>query len=65
MENIEKITGNLNEITSGINNGKGTAGKLLTNDELYNKINNTITSLDSLINDIKNHPERYFHISIF
>lgn len=65
MENIEKITGNLNEITSGINNGKGTAGKLLTNDELYNKINNTVTSLDSLINDIKNHPERYFHISIF
>ncbi len=64
IDNTEKITYDLNKILSGIESGKGTAGKLLTNDELYNKINNTVTNLNSLIKDIKEHPEKYIHISI-
>ncbi len=65
IDNTEKITSDLNKILSGIESGKGTAGKLLTNDELYNKINNTVTNLNSLIKDIKEHPDKYLHISIF
>ncbi len=65
INNTEKITSDLNKIVSGIESGKGTAGKLLTNDELYNKINNTVTNLNSLIKDIKDHPDKYLHISIF
>ncbi len=65
MDNIEKITYNLNKILSGLKRGKGTAGKLLTNDELYDKINSTVTNLNSLIDDIKKHPGKYLHISIF
>ena len=65
MENLEVITKNLKTITENINAGKGTAGKLLTNDELYNKINNTVTNLNNLIKDIEKHPERYVHVTLF
>ena len=65
MDNIEKITKNLNDIVTSLNEGKGTAGKLLTNDEISIKINDTITNLNNLIEDIKNNPAKYVHISIF
>jgi phospholipid/cholesterol/gamma-HCH transport system substrate-binding protein len=63
--NLEKTTKDLKEIVAGINMGKGTAGKLLTDDSLYNKINSTLTDLNSLIKDIKENPDRYIHISVF
>lgn len=65
MDNTEKITGSLDEIISGLNRGKGTAGKLLTDDQLYNKIDSAVTNLNDLIKDIKEHPGRYIHISVF
>ncbi|MEJ2613413.1 MAG: hypothetical protein P8Z35_00490 [Ignavibacteriaceae bacterium] len=65
MENLEVITKNMKTITENINAGKGTAGKLLTNDELYNKINDTVTNLNNLIKDIEKHPERYVRVTLF
>lgn len=63
--NLEKTTIDLKEIVAGLNMGKGTAGKLLTDDSLYKKINSTLTDLNSLIKDIKENPDRYIHISVF
>jgi phospholipid/cholesterol/gamma-HCH transport system substrate-binding protein len=65
INNIEKATGHLKAAAAGLNSGKGTAGKLLTDDELYNRINKTIENLNSLINDIKEHPAKYVHVSLF
>ena len=65
IDNIERATGDLKTAAAGLNSGKGTAGKLLTDDELYNKINKTIENLNSLINDIKEHPAKYVHVSLF
>lgn len=63
--NLEKTTEDLKDIIAGVNMGKGTAGKLLKDDSLYRKINSTLNSLNSLIKDIKENPDRYIHISVF
>ncbi len=65
VDNTERITANLNEILERMNKGEGTAGQLLTNRELYDKIDSTVTDLNNLVKDIQDHPGKYIHISIF
>jgi phospholipid/cholesterol/gamma-HCH transport system substrate-binding protein len=45
--------------------GEGTAGQLVTNDSLYNNLNSALASLDSLLIDLREHPKRYVHLSVF
>jgi phospholipid/cholesterol/gamma-HCH transport system substrate-binding protein len=48
-----------------MNNGKGTAGQLMTNDTLYTNLSNSLESLNLLLEDMKANPKRYVHFSIF
>jgi phospholipid/cholesterol/gamma-HCH transport system substrate-binding protein len=48
-----------------LNNGKGTAGQLLTNDSLYANLTNSLESLNVLLKDVKVNPNRYVHFSLF
>lgn len=43
----------------------GTLGKLINDAALYNHINATIISADSLLTDLKANPKRYVHFSLF
>jgi len=52
-------------ILRGLNSGTGTAGKLMTNDSLYNNLNNSLNSLDNLLQDMKDNPKKYVHFSLF
>jgi len=54
-----------NQILTKINAGKGSIGKLLNNDSLYNAINHSMMDLDSLLIDLKAHPKKYVHFSVF
>ncbi len=65
MRSLSKTATRLDAITSTIEAGEGTLGKLVANDSLYNEINHAILSLDKLLEDIKEHPGRYVEISIF
>ncbi len=56
---------NLDEIVKGISKGEGSAGKLITNDSLYNNLNNTLYNLDLLLQDMKGNPKKYVHFSLF
>ena len=53
------------ELFTQINSGEGTAGQLIVNDSLYNNLNNALASLDSLLIDLREHPKRYVHLSVF
>jgi phospholipid/cholesterol/gamma-HCH transport system substrate-binding protein len=53
------------ELFGKINEGEGTAGKLVVNDSLYNNLNSAVASLDSLLIDLKDHPGRYVRVSVF
>jgi phospholipid/cholesterol/gamma-HCH transport system substrate-binding protein len=48
-----------------LNNGKGSAGKFLTNDTLYANLTNSLESLNVLLQDMKANPKRYVHFSVF
>jgi phospholipid/cholesterol/gamma-HCH transport system substrate-binding protein len=50
---IEKITADLSKISDDMRQGKGTAGKLLQNEELYKKIDDSVSSVQSLLQDLE------------
>jgi len=58
LEKTSVLLGNLNE-------GKGTAGQLVTNDTLYNNLSASLESLNELLKDMKANPKRYVHFSLF
>ena len=58
LENASKMLDNMND-------GKGSAGKLLTNDSLYTNLSGSLESLNKLLIDMKANPKRYVHFSLF
>jgi phospholipid/cholesterol/gamma-HCH transport system substrate-binding protein len=55
----------LQRIVTKLEQGQGSAGKLLTNDSLYTGLNKTIVDLDRLLIDFRMQPKRYIHFSVF
>ena len=62
---INQTLANVNEMTSKLNSNEGTLGLLMRDASLYNHLNATVVSADSLLVDLKAHPKRYVHFSIF
>jgi len=60
-QTIEELQG----LLAGIKSGEGTAGKLLTDDELYTNLNYTMISLNQLLANFREHPKRYINVSVF
>jgi phospholipid/cholesterol/gamma-HCH transport system substrate-binding protein len=56
---------NVNAMVQQIHNPNGTLGALMYDRSLYNSLNKTVGSMDSLMTDIKSHPKRYVHFSVF
>jgi phospholipid/cholesterol/gamma-HCH transport system substrate-binding protein len=54
-----------NEVMQKINNGEGTAGKLINDTEVYDNLQNASSQLNRLILDIKYNPSRYLNFSVF
>ena len=61
---IADITANLKELSAQLNDPESTIGKLTHDPALYNNLNSTISSLDSLFIDIKKNPKRYISIKL-
>jgi phospholipid/cholesterol/gamma-HCH transport system substrate-binding protein len=56
---------NTSIMLENMNNGKGTAGQLLTNDSLYANLSASLESMNLLLKDMKENPKRYVHFSLF
>ncbi len=62
---LESTLNNLETITQALNNGEGTAGMLLKDNSLYNKLDSTCSAANALLTDLKQNPKRYVHFSVF
>jgi phospholipid/cholesterol/gamma-HCH transport system substrate-binding protein len=50
-DQVDDALGRVDDMTKGIQAGKGSAGKLLTDDALYNNLNQSVTHLNSILAD--------------
>lgn len=64
MTNVEEITRNLSAFSNQLNDKNSTLGRLTTDPELYNRLNQVSADIDSLIVDIKKNPKRYISIKL-
>jgi len=62
---VDTAVDGLNIILADVREEKGTLGQLIYNKALYNHIDATVISADSLLTDLKAHPKRYVHFSLF
>ena len=65
MAKVNNTLNNVERITTAINNREGTLGLLIYDKGLYNHLNTTLNDADSLVVDLKAHPKRYVHFSVF
>ncbi len=65
INNASAAIDELHTTLEQINSGKGSLGKLLKDDHLYNHLDDLAVDLDSLLNDVKERPSRYVRISVF
>lgn len=65
IKNLNEITYNLKKISDYLENEEGSLGKIIKDKSIYNKIDSTLSSLNSLLKDINKNPKKYFKFSIF
>lgn len=65
MAKVDQTMRNVEQMTAKLNSNEGTLGLLMRDPGLYNNLNATMMHTDSLMIDLKSHPKRYVHFSIF
>lgn len=65
MAKVDRTLDNVESVTRQLNSPNGTLGLLMNDQELYRNLNGTMRSADSLLIDLKAHPKRYVHFSLF
>lgn len=54
-----------NMLLDSVNAGNGTMGKLMQDEALYNNLTNSAKELEELLREVKEHPKRFVHLSVF
>lgn len=62
---VDTAVDDVHALIADVRSQDGTIGQLIYNKSLYNHIDATVISADSLLTDLKAHPKRYVHFSIF
>lgn len=62
---VDTAVNGVNTLLADVRSGEGTLGQLMYNKSLYNHIDAAVLSADSLLTDLKAHPKRYVHFSVF
>lgn len=65
MNRVNMTLDNVEQMTAKLNSNEGTLGLLMRDPSLYNNLSNTMNSANELLIDLKSHPKRYVHFSLF
>lgn len=71
-EHMDRLTARLDSlraviqtVANRVEQGEGTIGKLVRDERLYADLNDSVHSFKALIEDVKEHPRKYFKFSVF
>jgi phospholipid/cholesterol/gamma-HCH transport system substrate-binding protein len=62
---LDSLRTTLQSVSTKLDSGKGTLGKLVNNDTLYTDVSAAAASIKALVADIKANPKKYFRVEIF
>ncbi len=65
MARVNATLANVEQMTAKLNSDEGSLGLLMRDPGLYNNLNTTMIHVDSLMLDLRQHPKRYVHFSVF
>ena len=65
VTSLQQTIDNVNDIMLAIENGEGSMGKLINDNELYDNLSGASGQLEQLLEDMKLNPKRYVHFSLF
>lgn len=65
LDSVNQTLSSVHSMMEKIQSPDGTLGKIMSDPELYDNLNHTVQSADSLVTDLKAHPKRYVHFSVF
>ncbi len=65
IDKLAMTSEQLNNVIAGIQNGNGSLGKLVKDEELYQNLTKTSDNLNKLVEDMKANPKRYVNFSVF
>ncbi len=64
-EDLAAVARDLRELSESLRRGEGTAGRLLRDGDLAERIEATVSRVDSLVLDMRRHPGRYVTFKLF
>ncbi|GAB3577408.1 MlaD family protein [Spirosoma luteolum] len=62
---VNKTIDNMQKLLGSIEQGRGSLGKLTTDEALYKNVNATTANMALLLADLRQNPKRYVHFSLF
>lgn len=65
LANVDKTVKDVDRMILQMQSTEGTLGALMKDRGLYDNLNHTVQSADSLLTDFKSRPKRYIHFSVF
>lgn len=65
VKNLEKTLSSVDKMMADMQSGKGTMGKLMKDETLYNNFSKTSKELELLLQDLRLNPTRYVNVSLF
>ncbi len=65
VRSIENSLAKVNTLMTDVEAGKGTLGKLMKDEKVYDNLEGASRELEQLLSDLKRNPKRYVHFSLF
>ncbi|REH52331.1 phospholipid/cholesterol/gamma-HCH transport system substrate-binding protein [Tenacibaculum gallaicum] len=65
VKKLEATLVNVNGLLANMKSGKGTLGKLMTDEKMYTNLTNASKELEELLREMKLNPKRFVHFSLF